>query len=180
MHPATDPVDLGRGPAPDSNLGGSLQHSASAQRDRLCDPTGHAAGARGRDPCRTRSQTGTGSPSAATPSATICNLFGFTHYNNFARGNRGGFCREATMLRDTLAGLIEPILCGAGVHQSRACSSPRCIRHRTIDPQCRENPRPEGAESTLTENARSPCHAEPKTLRCERLSAGADSLPHSG
>jgi hypothetical protein len=66
------------------------------------------------------------------------------------------------MLRDTLVGLIEPMLRGAGVHCSRASLSPRCIRHRTIDPQCLENPRPAGAESTLTENARSPFHAEPR------------------
>jgi hypothetical protein len=66
------------------------------------------------------------------------------------------------MLRDTLVGLIEPRLRGAGVHCSRAGFSPRCIRHRTIDPQCLENPRPAGAESTLTENARSPFHAEPR------------------
>lgn len=29
-------------------------------------------------------------------------------------------------------------------------------------PPCLENPRPEGADSTLTENAASPFHAEPK------------------
>ena len=68
------------------------------------------------------------------------------------------------MLRDTLAGLIEPMLRGAGVHCSRAGFSPCCSRHRTIDPQCLENPRPAGAESTLTENARSPFHAEPRHL----------------
>ena len=66
------------------------------------------------------------------------------------------------MLRDTLVGLIDPMLRDAGVHCSRAGFSPRCIRHRTIDPQCLENPRPVGAESTLTENARSPFHAEPR------------------
>ena len=66
------------------------------------------------------------------------------------------------MLRDTLVGLIEPRLRGAGVHGSRAGFSPCCSRHRTIDPQCLENPRPAGAESTLTENARSPFHAEPR------------------
>ena len=66
------------------------------------------------------------------------------------------------MLRDTLVGLIEPMLRGAGVHCSRAGFSPCCSRHRTIDPQCLENPRPAGAESTLTENARSPFHAEPR------------------
>jgi hypothetical protein len=66
------------------------------------------------------------------------------------------------MLRDTLVGLIEPMLRGAGVHCSRAGFSPCCSRHRTIDAQCLENPRPAGAESTLTENARSPFHAEPR------------------
>ena len=66
------------------------------------------------------------------------------------------------MLRDTLVGLIEPMLRGAGVHCSRAGFSPCCSRHRTIDPQCLENPRPAGAESTLKENARSPFHAEPR------------------
>ena len=66
------------------------------------------------------------------------------------------------MLRDTLVGLIEPMLPGAGVHCSRAGRSPCCSRHRTIDPHCLENPRPAGAESTLTENARSPFHAEPR------------------
>jgi hypothetical protein len=68
------------------------------------------------------------------------------------------------MLRDTLVGLIEPMLRRAGVCCSRAGSSPCCSRHRTIDPQCLENPRPAGAESTLTENARSPFHAEPRQL----------------
>jgi hypothetical protein len=69
------------------------------------------------------------------------------------------------MLRDTLVGLIEPMLRRAGVCCSRAGSSPCCSRHRTIDPQCLENPRPAGAESTLTENARSPFHAEPRHRR---------------
>ena len=79
-----------------------------------------------------------------------------------------GLCREATMLRDTLVGLIEPMLPGAGVHCSRAGFSPCCSRHRTIDPQCLENPRPARAESTLTENARSPFHAEPRHAKLRR------------
>jgi len=33
-------------------------------------------------------------------------------------------------------------------------------------PACLENPRPAGAESTLTENVASPFHAEPRHLRC--------------
>ncbi len=66
------------------------------------------------------------------------------------------------MLRDNLVGLVEPMLRGAGDHSSRAGVSPRWIRHRTIDPRRLENPRPAGAESTLTENAHPPIHAEPR------------------
>ena len=121
------------------------------------------------------------------------------------------------MLRDNLAGLIEPMLSRAGAHnlgghpkrdklgdapgqpswRSSLLSDPgakcfagkpgdrqknkwpgfkvttqahdsRPVRtaqhksHRTIDPQCLENPRPEGAESTLTGNAASPFPAEPR------------------
>ena len=47
-------------------------------------------------------------------------------------------------------------------HDSRAVSTAQHKSHRTIDPQCLENPRPEGAESTLTENAASPFQAEPR------------------
>jgi hypothetical protein len=64
------------------------------------------------------------------------------------------------MLRDSLAGLIEPILNGAGAYPLA-----RCIAgDESSDdrPPCLENPRPKGAESTLTENAASPFHAEPK------------------
>ena len=122
------------------------------------------------------------------------------------------------MLRDNLAGLIEPMVDRAGAHplgghhkagQTGGCSrstelaivalkrswrqifrwktGPRAekrkwlgfavtteaqdsrpvgtaphMSHRTIDPQCLENPRPEGAEPTLTENVASPFHAEPR------------------
>ena len=45
---------------------------------------------------------------------------------------------------------------------SRAVGAARHMSHRTIDPQCLENPRPEGAEPTLTENVSSPFHAEPR------------------
>src|SRR5437879_13887769 len=38
-------------------------------------------------------------------------------------------------------------------HDSRAVRTAQHKSHRTIDPQCLENPRPEGAESTLTKNA---------------------------
>jgi len=45
---------------------------------------------------------------------------------------------------------------------------PRCTltggSHRTIDPHTLKIPAPPGAESTLTENASSPFHAEPRHL----------------
>ena len=47
-------------------------------------------------------------------------------------------------------------------HDSRAVRTAPHKSHRTIDPQCLENPRPEGAESTLTGNAASPFPAEPR------------------
>jgi hypothetical protein len=69
------------------------------------------------------------------------------------------------MLRDNLAGLIEPMIDCAGVHalmDSARLATAQHESHRTIDPQCLENPHPEGAESTLTENAPSPFLAEPR------------------
>src|SRR5437899_11568878 len=64
------------------------------------------------------------------------------------------------MLRDNLAGLIEPMLGSAGANPLALCTA----RKKPSDdrPSCLENPRPEGAESTLTENAASPFHAEPR------------------
>jgi len=64
------------------------------------------------------------------------------------------------MLRDNLMGLIEPMLASAGVYPLALSS--RQLGHRTIDPLCLENPRPEGAEFTLAENVCSPFHAEPE------------------
>jgi hypothetical protein len=63
------------------------------------------------------------------------------------------------MLRDNLVGLIEPMLNGAGdyplaLHTNRKQSS-------DDRPPCLENPRPAGAESTLTEKIASPFQAEP-------------------
>ena len=64
------------------------------------------------------------------------------------------------MLRDNLVGLIEPMLSSAGANPLALSTA----RQKPSDdrPPCLENPRPEGAESTLTENAASPFHAEPK------------------
>jgi hypothetical protein len=58
-------------------------------------------------------------------------------------------------------------------HDSRAVSVAEHQSHRTIDPQCLENPRPEGAESTLTENAASPFQAEPTQGLVEPLFSDA-------
>ena len=58
------------------------------------------------------------------------------------RGLAGNRRRDATMLRDTLAGLIEPMLASAGAYHSRTGCRILGIRHRTIDP-CLENPRPD-------------------------------------
>jgi hypothetical protein len=64
------------------------------------------------------------------------------------------------MLRDNLVELIEPMPNGAGadplapgIHKQRQASDDRL--------SCLENPRPEGAESSLTENVTSPFQVEP-------------------
>ncbi len=64
------------------------------------------------------------------------------------------------MLRDNLVGLIEPMFSSAGANPLALCIA----ENESSDdrPPCLENPRPEGAESTLTENAPSPFQAEPK------------------
>src|ERR1035437_1156886 len=76
------------------------------------------------------------------------------------------------MLRDNLVGLIEPMLSSAGANPLALCTA----RKKPSDerPPGLENPRPAGAESTLTENAASPFHAEPKHVRSERCSHGGD------
>src|SRR5438876_5276572 len=61
VHPAPYPVDAGRCAPPDSNLRGSLQHGATAQRHRLCDAAGYARRATGRDLRGSRSQVRRGS-----------------------------------------------------------------------------------------------------------------------
>ena len=64
------------------------------------------------------------------------------------------------MLRDNLVGLIEPMLKSAGAYPLALGTA----RKQSLDDRslCLENPRPEGAESTLTENVASPFHAEPR------------------
>ena len=67
------------------------------------------------------------------------------------------------MLRDNLVELIEPMLNSAGadplalrIHNLANASDDRL--------PCLENPRPEGAEPSLTENAASPVQAEPRQM----------------
>jgi hypothetical protein len=66
------------------------------------------------------------------------------------------------MLRDNPVGLIEPMVNSAGANPLALCIA----ENQSSDdrPPCLENPRPKGAESTLTENALSPFHAEPKQM----------------
>src|SRR2546427_7095301 len=67
------------------------------------------------------------------------------------------------MLRDNLVELIEPMLNSAG-------ADPLALYIHTRTPAsddrlpCLKNPRPEGAESSLTESASSPFQAEPAHL----------------
>ncbi len=85
------------------------------------------------------------------------------------------------MLRDNLVGLIEPMLSSAGANPLALCTA----RKKPSDdrPSCLENPRPEGAESTLTENAASPFHAEPRQKAClwtvllEKINVGHNAGP---
>src|ERR1039458_464783 len=69
------------------------------------------------------------------------------------------------MLRQTLVAPSEPMLSSAGANPLALGTE---WKQSSDDrPPCLENPRPEGAESTLTENAASPFHAEPRHLRYE-------------
>ncbi len=66
------------------------------------------------------------------------------------------------MLRDNPVGLIAPMLSSAGANPLALCTA----RKKPSDdrPPYLENPRPKRAESTLTENACSPFHAEPRQM----------------
>ena len=68
------------------------------------------------------------------------------------------------MLRDNLVELIEPLqnsagtdLLALGIYHQKPASDDSL--------SCLENPRPEGAESSLTDNVTSPFPAEPKHLK---------------
>ena len=75
------------------------------------------------------------------------------------------------MLRDNLVELIEPMLNSAGadplalyIHNRTQASDDRL--------PCLKNPRPEGAEPSLTESASSPFQAEPAQLGQHRAPRG--------
>src|ERR1017187_2817414 len=78
------------------------------------------------------------------------------------------------MLRDNLVGLIEPMLSSAEAYPLALYTA----RQKPSDDRtlCLKNPRPEGAESTLTENAASPFHAEPKQALDETAQRGEGVL----
>ena len=65
------------------------------------------------------------------------------------------------MLRDNLVGLIEPMRISAGVDPLALNIQKQASDDRS---SYLENPRPEGAESSLTENVTSPFQAEPAQL----------------
>src|SRR3989449_5499319 len=79
------------------------------------------------------------------------------------------------MLRDNLVELIEPMLNSAG-------ADPLAVYIHTRTPAsddrlpCLKNPRPEGAESSLTESASSPFQAEPAQTNSSRLMPSRPSL----
>jgi hypothetical protein len=70
------------------------------------------------------------------------------------------------MLRDNLVGLIEPMRISAGVDPLALSIQKQASDDRS---SCLENPRPEGAESSLTENVTSPFQAEPAQLNQQAL-----------
>jgi hypothetical protein len=65
------------------------------------------------------------------------------------------------MLRDNLVGLIEPMRISAGVDPLALSIQKQASDDRS---SCLENPRPEGAESSLTET--SPLHFRLSQHRC--------------
>ena len=67
------------------------------------------------------------------------------------------------MLRDNLVELIEPMPNGAGA-DPLALGIQKQTQASDDRLSCLENPRPEGAESSLTENVTSPFQAEPAHL----------------
>ena len=81
------------------------------------------------------------------------------------------------MLRDNLVGLIEPMQISAGVDPLALT-----IRKQASDdrPSCLENPRPERAETSLTENVTSPFQAEPAQLLLSQLYRCSETYSQKG
>src|SRR5450759_540934 len=79
------------------------------------------------------------------------------------------------MLRDTLVGLIESMQISAGVDPLALT-----IQKQASDdsPSCLANPRPDRAESSLTENATSPFQAEPAQKLAELAGALCEHCEH--
>ncbi|HVA94686.1 MAG TPA: hypothetical protein VNI36_07260 [Candidatus Dormibacteraeota bacterium] len=76
------------------------------------------------------------------------------------------------MLRDNLVGLIKSMQISAGVDFVALTIQKQASDDR---PSCLENPRPERAESSLTENATSPFQAEPAQMNATVLFVAAES-----
>jgi hypothetical protein len=80
------------------------------------------------------------------------------------------------MLRDNLVGLIEPMRISAGVDPLALNIQKQASDDRS---SCLENPRPDGAESSLTENVTSPLQAEPaqKSIEAHRFQESGPFRP---
>jgi hypothetical protein len=67
------------------------------------------------------------------------------------------------MLRDNLAELIEPMRAARELNPLALFTEQK--KSSDDRPPCLENPRPKGRNLTLTENAPSPFHAEPRQIK---------------
>ena len=83
------------------------------------------------------------------------------------------------MLRDNLVELIEPMLISTGSDPLALCihNQPRASDDRL---PCLENPRPAGAEPSLTENVTSPFQAEPAHCDLESVNTALEELMQEG
>ena len=146
MHPAGNAVDEGGRAAAHSGVRGPLQHRAPAQRHRIRHAGGYAGGAASRDPCGAGLQAGRSACEAEkTPAAgrredgVTMTLPGETEAGSAGMQPCRGIAWWAH--RDDVA--------WARKFAFRALPK----THRIGRPLCLENPRPEGAEYSLTESA---------------------------
>jgi hypothetical protein len=78
------------------------------------------------------------------------------------------------VLRDNLAGLIEPMFDSAGAVlklRSRAVVTNKKGVHRTIDPVCLENPAPKGRKHLRSSNPEFPNFLFPSQMLCVLIGA---------